>query len=62
MPLDCGSTSVSTICTATAASTAEPPAWSIRDPAAAASGLAAATANLRVDQPGLAWNPDAASG
>ena len=53
MPLDCGSTSVSTICTAIAASTAEPPALSTWKPASVASGLAAATANLVFVQPGF---------
>jgi len=36
MPEDSGSTRVSTICAAMAASTAEPPAWSISSPALAA--------------------------
>jgi hypothetical protein len=53
MPLDCGSTSPSTICTAIAASMAEPPACSTPLPASAANGLAAATANLLVAQPGF---------
>ena len=44
MPLDCGSTKPSTICTAIAASSAEPPARRICSPASVASGLAAATA------------------
>ena len=42
MPLDCGSTRVSTICMAMAASMALPPARSIARPASLASGLAAA--------------------
>ena len=62
MPLDCGSTRVNTICTATAASSALPPARSIWAPASAASGLAAATANVVVAQPGLWLRPDAPSG
>lgn len=47
MPELCGSTSVSTICVATAASTAEPPLLSTSHPALAASGLAATTMKLR---------------
>jgi hypothetical protein len=47
MPLDCGSTSVSTIWAAIAASIAEPPAWSKATPASLASGCAVATANFR---------------
>ena len=43
MPELCGSTTLSTSCTAMAASTALPPIRSISRPAAAASGLAAAT-------------------
>jgi hypothetical protein len=43
MPEDSGSTSPSIICTAIAASTAEPPRFSISAPASAASGWAAAT-------------------
>jgi hypothetical protein len=39
----CGSTRPSTACTATAASTAEPPAFSTFSPASTAMGLAAAT-------------------
>ena len=62
MPLDCGSTSVSTICTATAASTALPPAASTWKPASVASGLAAATAKRWPLQPGLSWKPEAPSG
>ena len=62
MPEDCGSTSVSTSCTAIAASTALPPARSTCRPASVASGLAAATAVWRVDQPGLLVVPEAISG
>ena len=62
MPLDCGSTSASTICTAIAASSAEPPARRISRPASAASGWAAATMKRRALQPGLAVQPLAASG
>src|SRR5260370_30774960 len=43
IPEDCGSTRLSTICVAIAASAAAPPARSIARPAAAARGLAAAT-------------------
>src|SRR5215212_3983512 len=42
-PDDCGSTSPSTACTATAASTASPPSRSTFRPVSTASGLAAAT-------------------
>ncbi len=62
MPLDCGSTSVSTICTATAASTALPPSRSTCAPASVASGLAAATTWRLKTQPGLAALPEANSG
>ena len=48
MPLDCGSTRPSTICTATAASTAEPPDLSTSQPALDASGLAVTTMYLEV--------------
>ena len=51
MPLDCGSTNVNTICTAIAASTADPPALSTRYPASVASGLAAATAKRCAARP-----------
>lgn len=62
MPLDCGSTSVSTIWTAMAASTAVPPAASTSYPASTASGLAAVTIHESADHPGLSVHPDAASG
>jgi hypothetical protein len=47
MPLDCGSTRLSTICVAMAASTALPPLFSTSQPALVASGLAATTMKLR---------------
>ena len=62
MPLDCGSTSASTICTAMAASSAEPPSRRMRKPASVASGLAAATMKCWADQPGFVVQPDADSG
>ena len=43
MVLDCGSTKPSTACTATAASTAVPPALSTSHPALVASGVLATT-------------------
>ena len=48
MPLDCGSTKPKTICTAIAASTADPPACNMSRPAWEANGLALATAVLWV--------------
>jgi hypothetical protein len=62
MPLDWGSTRVNTICAATAASTAAPPAWSIASPAALASGCALAMANFRPFQPGCVLTPEGPSG
>ena len=61
-PLDCGSTRPRTICTAIAASTAEPPSRSICAPASAARGLAAATIQCAADQPGFSVQPVACSG
>jgi hypothetical protein len=62
MPLDWGSTRVNTICAATAASTAAPPAWSIASPAALASGCALAMANFRPFHPGCVLTPEGPSG
>ena len=62
IPLDCGSTKVNTICTAIAASTAEPPACKIRYPASLANGCAAATPRCFNGQPGLSVQPLDASG
>jgi hypothetical protein len=62
MPLDCGSTKPNTICTAMAASTAEPPAFNISKPACVANGLAAATANFGVTTSALRVKPVAISG
>ena len=62
MPDDCGSTRFSTICTATAASTAVPPLFSMSQPALAASGLAATTMKLRAVAAGLLAKPVAISG
>ena len=62
MPLDCGSTSVSAICTAIAASTALPPASRISAPASVACGFAAAAIHVAPDHPGLSVQPLAASG
>ena len=62
MPLDCGSTRVSTAWVAMAASMAAPPRFSIACPAWAASGCAAATMYFRATTGGLACQPVAASG
>ena len=62
MPLDCGSTSVSTICTAIAASSALPPTLRIWYPASVASGLAAATMKCEAVTPAFAVQPEAPSG
>ena len=62
MPLDCGSTKPNTICTAIAASTAEPPACNISRPAFEAKGLALATAVFCVMTSVLRTNPLAISG
>jgi len=62
MPLACGSTSVSIACTATAASTAEPPWRSICTPACTASGCAAETMKRVAVCSVLACRPEAASG
>ena len=43
MPLDCGSTMLSTICVAMAASMAVPPFFNTSQPALVAKGLAATT-------------------
>ena len=62
MPDDCGSTSVSIICTAMAASMALPPCASIATPASTASGLAAATMSRSPYCVVLVVQPDGSSG
>jgi len=62
IPEDCGSTRLSTICVAIAASIAVPPARSISSPAAAASGLAAATMCRRATTCSFLAKPVAGSG
>lgn len=62
MPDACGSTSISTICAAIAASTAVPPAFSISWPACAASGCAAAIMSRCAVQPGLSTQLESSAG
>src|SRR5688572_27991150 len=62
MPDDCGSTSVSIICTAIAASTALPHCASIATPESTASGFAAATMSRSLYCVALVVQPDGSSG
>ena len=62
MPDDCGSTSVSIICTAMAASSAEPPRRRMVTPASTARGLAAATMSRFANCVDLGVQPDGNSG